>query len=98
MIEDIKRIGIDDKLYNEMINTLGYDTVLNMACNYKLIMQNISVLLNHGINDITSLLLYKEYILMKDTKDIEYALRKCNIPNISELINSDYTNIDLLFN
>ena len=40
MIEDIKRIGIDDKLYNEMINTLGYDTVLNMACNYKLIMQN----------------------------------------------------------
>ncbi len=98
MIEDIKRIGISDNLYDEMIDTLGYDTVLNMACNYELVRANVNLFLNRGIIDITPILLHKDYILMKDTSEIEEALNKCNTINIIELINEDYTNIDRLFN
>ena len=97
MIEYIALAGISDELKDKMIDVLGYDSVLNLACNYKLVKNNIDLLKQLGILDIESLLLNKYYIFLKETRDIFNNFTKYNISEIINLINEDYDAIDVVF-
>ena len=63
MIEYIALAGISDELRDKMIDNLGYDSVLNLACNYELVKNNISLFRQLGIEDVDNLLLNKDYVL-----------------------------------
>ena len=94
MIENIKLIGVDDNTIEKMVNILGYDIVLNMACNHELVNKNIQLLKSVGINNIEQLLLNREYIFLKDNDFIKNCLSKYNLQPIVPLINEDYSVID----
>ena len=97
MIDDIEIAGISEVLKEKMIEKLGYDTVLNMACNYERVKDNIHLLQSIGITDIEQLLLNKNYIFLKKPDDILKKLSNFNISNLVSLINEDYNVIDELF-
>ena len=97
MIEDIKKIGISDEFYNLLIENLGYDIVLNLACNYELVKKNINLLKSYGIENIEELLLNRDSLFLKDSEEIFEKLNKQDIETFVMLVNSDYTNIDSLF-
>ena len=97
MIDYISLAGISDELKDKMIDILGYDSVLNLACNYELVKNNISLFKQLGILDIESLLLNKDYIFLKETRDIFDGFNKFNISEIIDLINNDYDAIDVVF-
>lgn len=97
MIEYIELAGIDEVLKNKMIECLGYDTVLNMACNYKVVKNNIEILKSFGITNIEDLLLNKDYIFTLDNNKLINYFKKFNIPNFVNLINNDYNVIDEIF-
>lgn len=97
MIEYISLAGIEDELKEKMLDVLGYDNVLNLACNYKLVKNNIDLFKQLGIENIEDLLLYKDYIFLKETRDIFNNFSKFNISEIVNLINNDYDAIDVVF-
>ena len=43
MIDNLYDIGLTKKFINELINTHGYDLILNLSCNYELINENIKI-------------------------------------------------------
>ena len=98
MIEDIKKLGLSDNMYNELIEVNGYDLVLNMACNYELIANNVNLLRGYGIFNIYPILLHKNHILMYDSDYIVDKFRDVNISDMAKMINEDYTAIDFVFN
>ena len=96
MIEDIKKLGISDELYDEIINNLGYDLVLNMACNYTTIGENLNYLNNIGIDDLKDILLYKTHILFLEPIELRERFNNKNVRELVELINMDYANIEMI--
>jgi len=98
MIEDIKLIGLDSSLINEIIDKLGYDTALNMACNHEKIKANINLLKSLNIKSINELLLNRNDLFFIETEKLTKKFSKFNIMNLSYLINEDYTVIDEIFN
>ena len=96
MIEDIKLIGIDDDMLEKMISSLGYDLVLNLAVNHKLVSENIEFLKSLNIQVIDELLLNKTDIFLKETEELKNKFNKENIEYIVEIMNNDYTIIDEL--
>lgn len=97
MIEYIALAGISDELRDKMIDNLGYDSVLNLACNYELVKNNISLFRQLGIEDIDNLLLNKDYVFLKDTREIFNKFTNFNLNEIINLINNDYDAIDVVF-
>ena len=98
MIEDIKLIGIEDELIEELLEKLGYDKVLSMACNYKKIRENINIFKAINVADINELLINKNDIFFKEPEEIIKKLSSINIANFVNLINEDYELIDEFFN
>ena len=97
MIEYIALAGISDELRDKMIDNLGYDSVLNLACNYELVKNNISLFRQLGIEDVDNLLINKDYIFLKDTREIFNKFTNFNLNEIINLINNDYDAIDVVF-
>lgn len=97
MIENINLIGISNEQVDLMIEKLGYDIVLSMACNHELVKANIELLKSLGINNINELLLNREGIFLIDTEELLSMFSKFNISQIVGLINEDYTVIDELY-
>lgn len=97
MIEDITKIGITSEFADKMIDRLGYNTVLNIACNYPLVKENMNLLKSFGIQNIEDLLLNRSDIFLKDYDLLVKRFSKFNIPLLIQLINEDYTAIDELF-
>ena len=95
MIEYIALAGISDELRDKMIDNLGYDSVLNLACNYELVKNNISLFRQLGIEDVDNLLLNKDYVFLKDTREIFNKFTNFNLNEIINLINNDYDAIDV---
>ena len=95
MLENIKLIGIDDDFIDEMIDTIGYDMVLDLASNYELVEANAKYLKSLSLN-IKMLLLNRPEIFLKETEKLQLKFNKSNINQIIELINEDYTIIDEL--
>ncbi len=94
MIDDIKLIGINDNQMDELIEKLGYDKVLNMACNHELIKENIDLLNSYGLKNIYELLLNKEYIFFIDTQELKEKFNRPDIIQMVDLINNGYLFID----
>ncbi len=97
MLDDIQTLGLSDDFYNEMLEKLGYDLTLNVACNCEKVKANIEILENFGIKNIESLLLNKTQIFFLDNEDLIKKFAQYNIPIVVNLINNDYTIIDDLF-
>ena len=97
MIEYIALAGISDELRDKMIDNLGYDSVLNLACNYELVKNNMSLFRQLGIEDVDNLLLNKDYVFLKDTREIFNKFTNFNLNEIINLINNDYDAIDVVF-
>ena len=97
MIEYIALAGISDELRDKMIDNLGYDSVLNLACNYELVKNNISLFRQLGIEDVDNLLLNKDYVFLKDTREIFNKFTNFNLNEIINLINNDFDAIDVVF-
>lgn len=97
MIENITKIGITSEFADKMIDRLGYNTVLNIACNYSLVKENINLLKSFGIKNIEDLLLNRSDIFLKNYDSLVKKFSKFNIPLLTKLINEDYTVIDELF-
>ena len=94
MIEDIKLIGITDEMMDDMIQKLGYDIVLNMACNHELIKANIDLLISLGIKNIYDLLLNRDNIFLIDTEELKNKFKRDDIEQLINLINNDYSYVD----
>ena len=97
MIENLKLAGLNEELIEAMIENLGYDLVLNLACNYDKISSNINILKKYEIVNIDELLLYKPELFLNDSVHLLYLLMKKNISNLSELVKNDYNCIDMIF-
>lgn len=98
MIENMSLIGFSDEFIDEMINKIGYERVLNLACNYKKVHSNIDLLNSFGIKNINELLLNKSYVFLEETEEMVKKFSKFNIPVVVELINNDYNVIDEIIN
>ena len=94
MIDDIEFAGISEELKEKMIEELGYDTVLNMACNYERVKENIQTFKSIGINNVDELIMYNSDLFQKKPDELKNKLTKFNIPEVVKLINEDYTTID----
>ncbi len=97
MIENIKYLGFDDDFNAELMDTLGHDIVLNLACNYETVKQNIDSLESFGIKDIKKLLLNKVDLFFTNNEELIKKFGKYNIPVVVNLINRDYEIVDELF-
>lgn len=97
MIDNIDLIGVEEETINEMMENLGYDGVLALACNYKLVKKNIELLKSFGIKNINELLINRDYIFLNDTEQLVKGFSKFNIPVLVDLINEDYNVIDEIF-
>ena len=94
MIEYINLIGISDEVIDEILDKLGYDIALSMACNYKKIRENINILKSIGITNINNLLLNKNEVFFIESSDLINKLSNINISNFVELVNNDYNAVD----
>ena len=94
MIEDIKLTGISEETINKMMEELGYDIVLSMACNYKKIKENIELFKSINIINIEELLLNKNEIFFKETSLLKEKIFRFDIPSLVEIINDDFEVID----
>lgn len=97
MIENIVLTGIRQELIDDMIERLGYNEVLNLACNYDKVKKNIEFFQTLGIQCVDDLLLNRDYIFLKSVDEIAKKFSKFNVPVIIDLINTDYTVIDEVF-
>lgn len=94
MLDDLKKIGLEDSFCDQMIDEFGYDLALNVACNYELVKTNIETLKRFGITNIEQLILKKIDIFLMDNEQLVKRFGKYNIPVAAKLINEDYTFID----
>lgn len=97
MLEDIKKLAFDSKFNNEIVDKLGYDLTLNVACNYNLVNKNIESLKSLGINNIETIFLNRTHLFLIPNEVLVKKFSKYNIPVIAGLIKEDYTIIDDLF-
>ena len=97
MLEYIYLTGLNNELIEELTNTLEHNEILSLACNHERVKSNIELLKSFGIKNIDDLLLNRNYLFLKSTEEIAKKFSKFNIPVITELINTDYTVIDEVF-
>lgn len=98
MIENIELIGLNNEIIKKIEEKLGYDTLLNMACNYENVKKNIDLLRLYNINVIDELLIYRNDVFLYDSNFLTEKFSKFDIPVFASLVNSDYTMIDEVFN
>ena len=97
MLEDIKKLTFDSKFNDEIVDKIGYDLTLNVACNYKLVNQNIESLKSFGIDNVKQIFLNRTHLFLLPNETLIKKFSKYNIPVIANLIKEDYTIIDDLF-
>lgn len=98
MIENMLLIGLSDEFVDELIDKIGYDRVLNLACNYKKVKKNIDLLKSFGIKDINELMINRSYLFLEETDVLLKKFSQFNIPVVVELINEDLNVIDEIIN
>lgn len=94
MIEDINLTGLSEEIIDKIMEELGYDTVLSMACNYKKIKENVNLLKSINITNIDELLINRNELFFKDTNLLKEKIFRFDISSIVKLINDDYEIID----
>ena len=90
MIDNIYLIGVDDSTIDKMIDNLGYDVVLNMACNYRDIKSNLDYLKEIGISNIGNILIHYGDDLNDLPFNFQKYFMKRDILQLVKLINENY--------
>lgn len=93
MIENSYDIGLKEEFVNNLIETHGYDLVLNLSCNYENIEKNINLLKTLNIN-IEDLIMYKPELFIMDPKYIYEKFSLVNLNTFITLLKEDITVID----
>lgn len=94
MIENIRLTGISDELIDKMIDAIGYGYVLDMACNYELVKENIEFLKNLGIQTVEELLLNRPNVFLIQTNVLQKKFSNTDISFMCNLINEDCLAVD----
>ena len=97
MIQDIELIGVDKEVIDELIDKLDYSDVLNLACNYEIVKNNIDLLKSLGVKNIDDLLINRSSLFLEKSEKLRKKFSEFNIPVFVNLINMDYTVVDELF-
>ena len=96
MIDSLLKCGISKKTIDKISE--NHSLEYNLWCNLDDCKQIIEYLQSIGIMDIDNLLIYKPDIFVETKEDIETLFnKKMSINEFVNLINDNYTNIDLLF-
>ena len=98
MIENMLLIGICDEFIDELIDKIGYDRVLNLACNYEKVKKNRDLLKSFGIKDIDNLMIKRSHLFLEEPEILLKKFSQFNIPVVVELINDDVNVIDEIIN
>ncbi len=98
MIDFLKEYGIDDISINNIKNNNSESTLFDLSCNKDNCINLINYMKNIGIMNIEELLTYEIDIFFVDYNKLLSKISNYNINEIVRLINSDYNNIDLLYN
>ena len=98
MIENIMLMKIDEELKKKLMTQLDYNEALNIACNYQIVEKNINLLKSYGIIPVDEIILTRSQIFLKSTEEIAKCFAKFNVAVLVDLINTDYSVIDELFN
>lgn len=97
MIDDFTKINLDSFVIEDMLNSVEYNTLLNLACHYETINKNIELLKSYGFCDINTLFMNRSNIFIEDPESIKKKMEYLNIPTFVSLVNEDYTVIDEVF-
>lgn len=98
MIENIMLMKIEEDLKQKLMTELDYNEALNIACNYKNVEKNINLLKSYGIIPIDEIILTRSQIFLKSPEKIAKCFSKFNVAVLVDLINTDYSVVDELFN
>ncbi len=96
MIDFLKNVGISDDTLIEMLKNNNETAIFDLSCNEEDAINIINYIKNIGINNIDELLVYRMDIFFLTFEQLVKRLSKFNIPVLVNLINEDYTNIDII--
>lgn len=98
MIENIKKINLEEKVLEKAYEKLDYDLMLSLADNYELVNNNIEALKNFNLDCIDDLFLNMPYLFLYEKEKITKKLSKYNVAVVSKLINEDFAAIEDFLN
>ena len=96
MIDLLKKYGISEETIAEILKNNDETLLYSLSCNIKNIERIIPYMESIGIKNIDNILIYKAEIFTLSFSEFIKKLSKFNIPVIVELINNDYTKIDII--
>ena len=96
MIDFLKNVGISDDTLIEMLKNNNETAIFDLSCNEEDAINIINYIKNIGINNMDELLVYRMDIFFLTFEQFVKRLSKFNIPVLVNLINEDYTNIDII--
>ena len=96
MIDFLKNVGISDDTLIEMLKNNNETAIFDLSCYEEDAINIINYIKNIGINNIDELLVYRMDIFFLTFEQFVKRLSKFNIPVLVNLINEDYTNIDII--
>ena len=97
MIEDLEFIDVEDKTREEIEESLDYDTILNLACNFNVVNRNIWLMKEMGIKNVDLLFKNRSNIFLMNTRKLLDMFSKHDIKQLAKDINSDYRAVDKIF-
>lgn len=96
MIEFLREKGMPEEVLIKIVRNNDEALLYNLSCNIKNIKRIIPYMESIGIKNIENILIYKSEVLTLSFSEFIKKISKFNIPAIVELINNDYTKIDLI--
>ena len=97
MNDFLLELGYSNELIGEIIRFNGENTYANLCFNSDEVIEIIDYLKELGINCISELLIYKIDIFFEDINELNTIISGSNTKDKVDLINNDFTNVDLLF-
>lgn len=96
MIDFLKKVNISDAVLIDMIKNNNEAILFDLSCNEDDAIEIINYMRNIGITNIDELLIYRVDIFVLTFEQFIKRLSKFNIPVLINLINDDYTKIDII--
>lgn len=98
MINFLKEANISDEVIIEILKNNNEGSIFNLSCNEDDAIKIINYMREIGITNIDNLLIYRIDIFILIFKQFIKRISRFNIPVLVNLINEDYTNIDIINN
>ncbi len=97
MLEFLNRVNISKETINEMFKNNSLPSLEDIDNNEENCLKIILFLEQLGITNIDDLLIYKPDTFKGSFSEILKRFRKFNSNQIADLINTDYNNIDIIW-